>query len=189
MTFFPEFSVGWLDGWLLLLVWLAVFGFTIKLLPKDVVRKLYDESGWTPAQRTLTRIAKVLSLVMLVGLLFSRLRVDAVVFWVGLALYVLGLGVLVVALVHFAQMPEGKPATNGLYRYSRNPQWVGLVMLFLGATFATGSWLLVLLFAVTAVIYHFRILAEERSCLALYGESFEGYMKRVPRYFGLVRGG
>ena len=188
MTLFPEFGWGWLDGWLLLLVWLAVFGCTIKLLPKDVVRKLYDESGWTPAQRTLTRIAKVLSLVMLVGLLFSRLRVDAVVFWMGLALYGLGLGVLVVALVHFARMPEGKPATHGFYRYSRNPQWVGLVMVFLGATFATGSWLLVLLFAVTVGIYHFRILAEERSCLALYGESFAGYMKRVPRYFGLVRG-
>jgi protein-S-isoprenylcysteine O-methyltransferase Ste14 len=187
MTLLPEFGVGWLGGWLLLFVWLSVFGLTIKLLPKDVVRKLYDESGWTPAQRTLTRIAKVLSLVMLVGMLFARLRVDAAVFWIGLALYVLGMDVLVVALVHFAQMPEGEPATNGLYRFSRNPQWVGLVMVFLGATFTTGSWLLVLLFCVTAVIYHFRILAEERSCRALYGESFEAYMKRVPRYLGVVR--
>ena len=188
MTLLPEFGLGWLDGWLLLLVWLVVFGGTIKLLPKDVVRKLYDESGWTPAQRKLTRIAKVLSLVMLVGMLFAQLRVNTMVFWIGLALYVLGLGMLVVALVHFAHMPEGEPATNGLYRFSRNPQWVGLVMMFLGAAFTTGSWLLVLLFAVTVVIYHFRILAEERSCCALYGASFEAYMKRVPRYLGVVRG-
>ena len=188
MTLLPEFGLGWLYGWLLLFVWLAVFGLTIKLLPRDVVRKLYDESGWTPAQRTLTRISKVLSLVMLVGMFFSRLRADRAVFWIGLALYVLGMGVLVVALVHFAQMPEGEPATNGLYRFSRNPQWVGLVLVFLGATLTTGSWLLVLLFAVTAVIYHFRILAEERSCLALYGASFAAYMKRVPRYVGVIRG-
>ncbi len=187
MTLLPEFGVGWLGGWLLLLVYLIVFGGTVKSLPKDVVRKLYDRSGWTPTQRTLTRIGKVFSLLLMVGMLFARLRAGSGVFWFGLALYVLGLGVVVVALRQFAQMPEGEPATHGLYRFSRNPQWVGLVMMFLGAAFTTGSWLLVLLFCVTVMIYHFRILAEERSCRALYGESFEAYMERVPRYIGMSR--
>jgi protein-S-isoprenylcysteine O-methyltransferase Ste14 len=183
MTLLPDFGLDWLAGWLLLLVYLIVFGGTIKLLSKEVVRKLYDRSGWTPAQRTLTRIGKVLSLLLMVAMLFARLRVGGGVFWAGLALYVLGSAGLVVALVHFSQMPEGEPATHGLYRLSRNPQWVALVLMFFGAALATGSWLLVLLFAITVVIYHFRILAEERSCRALYGDSFGAYMKRVPRYF------
>jgi protein-S-isoprenylcysteine O-methyltransferase Ste14 len=30
---------------------------------------------------------------------------------------------------------------------------------------------------------HFRILAEEGTCLRQYGDSYRVYMERVPRYF------
>jgi protein-S-isoprenylcysteine O-methyltransferase Ste14 len=46
-----------------------------------------------------------------------------------------------------------------------------------------GSGLALLLFAISAGFYHFRILGEERACLASYGESYRNYMQSVPRYF------
>ena len=32
-------------------------------------------------------------------------------------------------------------------------------------------------------LMHNTTLAEERTCLAKYGESYESYMERIPRYF------
>ncbi len=36
---------------------------------------------------------------------------------------------------------------------------------------------------VTQGLYHFRVLGEERACLSSYGESYQDFMARVPRYF------
>jgi protein-S-isoprenylcysteine O-methyltransferase Ste14 len=35
---------------------------------------------------------------------------------------------------------------------------------------------------IASVFSHLRILAEEKSCLAQYGDSYQSYMQRVPRY-------
>ena len=32
-------------------------------------------------------------------------------------------------------------------------------------------------------IYHIQILEEEKACSALYGQAYQEYMLRVPRYF------
>jgi protein-S-isoprenylcysteine O-methyltransferase Ste14 len=87
-----------------------------------------------------------------------------------------------VALAAFARMAPGEPATSGLYRFSRNPQWVGLIFVYLGSCLAVGSWLNVLLMAMIVALYHVRILAEERSCLQLYGDAYRRYTEQVPRY-------
>jgi protein-S-isoprenylcysteine O-methyltransferase Ste14 len=182
MELFPQFGLGWLNGWILLVVFVAVFGAVLRALPKGVVTKLYDRSGWTSQQRTVTRIGKVVALVCTVLFVVVPLKVGHGVFWVGLAVFALGLVGLVVALIDYSHMSPGEPATKGLYRISRNPQWVALVVLYLGISLAVGSWLQVLLLVILAALYHVRILAEERSCIQLYGESYRRYMDQVPRY-------
>jgi protein-S-isoprenylcysteine O-methyltransferase Ste14 len=57
-----------------------------------------------------------------------------------------------------------------------------LVLVFVGACLAIGSWTALLLFAMAAVCYHVRILAEERSCLVKYGDAYRDYLAPVPRY-------
>ena len=79
--------------------------------------------------------------------------------------------------------PLNSPVTDGLYRISRNPQWVSLVLIFLGTTLMSGSWFVVGIVLLMAAVGHYRILAEEQSCLAQYGSSYQDYMDRVPRYF------
>jgi len=36
---------------------------------------------------------------------------------------------------------------------------------------------------IVGLIYHIQILDEEATCIKKYGESYRGYMKRIPRYF------
>jgi protein-S-isoprenylcysteine O-methyltransferase Ste14 len=63
--------------------------------------------------------------------------------------------------------------------------WVFLVLLvlvFVGACVAVGSWAALLTMVVTVLFGHFRILAEERACLAQYGDPYRDLLSRVPRY-------
>jgi len=183
MTLFPKLAAGWLNGWLLLVVYAVVFGAVVKSFPKDVVARLYDKSNWTHVQRVLTTIGKIISTLLFALLAFSPLRIGHPVFVIGSALFTLGLTGLVVALFEFKNAQPDQPATRGLYRVSRNPQWLMLVTIFVGASLAVGSWTALLVFAMAAACYHSRILAEERSCLEKYGGAYREYMTRVPRYF------
>ncbi len=183
MSFFPQLSIGWLNGWLLLAIYGIVFGAVVKSFPQEVVARLYDKSHWTERQRRLTLVGKALSSILFVLIAFSPLRIGQPIFVVGSALFALGLIGVVVALFNFKAAPPGQPATTGLYKISRNPQWVMLVVMFTGACLAIGSWAALLLLALAAICYHIRIRAEERSCLQHYGDDFRAYMERVPRYF------
>jgi protein-S-isoprenylcysteine O-methyltransferase Ste14 len=183
MTLFPRLSLDWPNGWILLVIYATVFGAVVKSFPQEVVDRLYDRSHWTPRQRRLTLVGKALSFALFVLVALSPLRIGRPIFVVGIIVFVLGLIGVVVALFNFKAAPPGQPATTGLYTVSRNPQWVMLMVTFIGSCLAVGSWTAVLLAVLAAVIYHVRILAEERSCLAHYGETYRAYMERIPRYF------
>lgn len=182
MTLFPELSIDWLNGWILLAIYGLVFGAVVRSLPKDVTARLYDKSNWTPSQRALTTVGKLFSAALFVILAFSPLQIGHPLLFIGSALFVLGLLGFVIALFNFSAAEPGRPATAGFYRISRNPQWVMLILVFLGGSLAVGSWAALLLFALAAACYHFRILAEERSCIARYGDTYRAYLTRVPRY-------
>ncbi|NIM95854.1 MAG: hypothetical protein GTO18_19310 [Anaerolineales bacterium] len=115
--------------------------------------------------------------------IFSPLKLGQPFSVLGLVLYSLGLIRFVVSLFNFKNAPLDRPVTDGLYRVSRNPQWLSFVLVLLGIGFAVGSWIVVILFSVRIVVNHFRILGEEEACLQQYGDDYREYIKRVPRYF------
>jgi len=127
-------------------------------------------------------VTKLAAFIFLTLIFLTPLRVGTSVLVMGMILYSLGFVLMVVALINFRNTPMGEPVTRGVYRISRNPQWVALVMVMLGIAIAIGLWTAIILAAVTMVAGHFRILAEEKACLEQYGESYRQYMERVPRY-------
>jgi protein-S-isoprenylcysteine O-methyltransferase Ste14 len=97
-------------------------------------------------------------------------------------LYVTG-AVLVFLSIHvFGQAPNDQPALDGPYRFSRNPQWVGLFFVLLGLAITSQSWLFVIIVLLIGVIYHIQILGEEEQCRAKYGFEYGRYLGTVPRY-------
>jgi len=81
-----------------------------------------------------------------------------------------------------------QPATavvaSGPYRFTRNPMYVGMIVVFVGlALLARIGWLLVVLPAVLAVMHWGVILREERYLARKFVAEYEGYRARVRRYF------
>lgn len=97
-------------------------------------------------------------------MVFTPLKPGTLVFLVGVLIYVAGYGSVVVALHYFKRTPAGQVVVTGPYRFSRNPQWVGLFLVLAGAAIMSGIWLYLGIILVVAVIYHLQILAEENAC-------------------------
>lgn len=183
MELFPALQIGWLNGWLLLCILYSIFGVLLLVFPKEVVRRLYDRSGWSRRQRVLTLTGKLMALVWFPLVIFTPLKIGTPLFVLGTVTFALGLAGFAVALFNFRNAPLDRPVTKGLYRISRNPQQFMLLVSAGGISVAIGSWLALLMLLLGLVFTHVKILAEETSCLRQYGDSYHCYMERVPRYF------
>lgn len=183
MELFPQLNLGWLNGWILLAFEFLIQGSLLMIFPKAVVSRLFDRSGWTQKQRFFIVIGKVFSLICLVLIVLTPLKMSSWLFPFGLALYILGLVGLVVSMFNFINTPSDQPVTQGLYRISRHPQIVSLFFIFLGISFAVGSWIVLIMLIISKLFQHFSILAEEEVCLQAYGDSYRNFMEEVPRYF------
>ncbi|MBU4457019.1 MAG: isoprenylcysteine carboxylmethyltransferase family protein [Nanoarchaeota archaeon] len=183
MEWLPEMKLGLLNGWLMLGSFYLVFGILMLLFPRAIVAKLFSVSGWSREQQILSAAGKPFSLACLGLLIFTPLKIGQGVFVVGSVLFLFGFAGMMMALFNFRNTPADQPVNQGLYRISRNPQWLTLATMFLGTCIAIGSWVAVILLLVATLFYHFRILGEERACLNRFGEPYKEYLKRVPRYF------
>ena len=183
MEFFPQLKLGWLNGWIVLVLLGLADGICFLAFPRDVVKRLWDRSGWSSKQVVLTVLAKLCALVCLALLVLTPLKLGTPLFWIGLAVTALGLAGVVAALLDFRNTPFDQPVARGLYRISRHPQTVMALVVLLGGAIAVGSWAVALALAVARVFGHFSIVAEEEVCSKHYGDSYREYMRRVPRYF------
>ena len=182
MELFPAMRWGWLNGWILASVLVLVFGVLLSGFSREIVTKLYDRSGWRPYQRVGSTLSKFGALACFVLFIGSPLKIGQGAFVIGSAVSVAGSFLMSAALLSYNRTPSGEMVTRGLYRVSRNPQWLGMAAMLLGACVAIGSWTAVMLWLASAVGYHFRILGEETACAAQYGAAYGDYQQRVPRY-------
>jgi protein-S-isoprenylcysteine O-methyltransferase Ste14 len=187
MVFLPELKLGWLNGWLYLAFFYTCFGIYLLSCSRGVVKKLYSIRGWEGRYYRLSIFGKPFSIAALVLIILSPLRVNTILFWVSTIVYIAGFVIMFTALFIYRKTPVDEGVTGGIYQYSRNPQWIGLVLIFIGTCISCGNGLALLMMSVGIVLYHFRILGEESACLRDYGQSFQDYMDSVPRYFGLAR--
>ena len=79
--------------------------------------------------------------------------------------------------------PSTTVVTNGLYRYSRNPIYVGVTALYLGLAFVANTWWALVLLVPVLIVMHWGVIArEERYLDAKFGEAYRGYRAQVRRW-------
>ncbi|MBN1437952.1 MAG: hypothetical protein JW929_00960 [Anaerolineales bacterium] len=180
---FPALSLGWLNGWVPLVLMALVDLGLFRILPKEVVARLYGRvkvEGW---QRVIAAIGNLVFTASLVLVVFTPLKIGDPVFAVGCIVSLAGLAGQVKSFLDFRDTPPDQPVTRGIYRISRHPQNVTSRVAALGICIAVGSWAAVTLWTVGNALCHWEKLAEEQTCLEQYGESYRQYLHKVPRYF------
>lgn len=109
---------------------------------------------------------------------------------VGTGLFLAGYYLRIAARGYKAELDPGAKAlaVKGLYALTRNPMYLGTLLIGLGITFLLLKWWLGLIFlSVYLIIYIPQIKKEEEKLSALFGPVFKNYCKSTPRFFPRVR--
>jgi|WetSurSiteA1Bulk_404760.scaffolds.fasta_scaffold12790_2 protein-S-isoprenylcysteine O-methyltransferase Ste14 len=106
--------------------------------------------------------------------------------WIGAAIALPGSLLRLWAAGH---IEKGRVLTQGgPYAFTRNPLYLGSLLMALGIILAGQGYWLLPAFAAFFVIFYFPVMkAEEQELLAGYGERFVGYSKRVPLFIPAFR--
>ena len=75
--------------------------------------------------------------------------------------------------------------TSGVYRFSRNPAFLGFDLVYLGLLLMFFNWALCALSCFAALMFHLQIVnVEEAFLLSAFGDEYLEYRKHVGRYVG-----
>lgn len=85
--------------------------------------------------------------------------------------------------VYFAK-DKTELVTTGIYRFSRNPAFLGFDLMYVGVLLLYGNLLTLCVSAFAIVMLHLQILQEERYLVKTFGAPYQEYCRRVSRYLG-----
>ena len=74
--------------------------------------------------------------------------------------------------------------TTGIYRFSRNPAFLGFDLMYVGVLLLYGNLLTLSFSAFAIVMLHLQILQEERYLVNTFGAPYQEYCRHVSRYWG-----
>ena len=117
---------------------------------------------------------------------------DGILTWIGFACFLCGAAIYFRCAWEFAVRGLGTPApiaptqylvTTALHRYIRNPMYVGIALAIVGEAVVYRSLSLIGYAAGMLFIVHlFVVLYEEPTLRRSFGESYEEYLRTVPRW-------
>ncbi|HEY4518494.1 MAG TPA: isoprenylcysteine carboxylmethyltransferase family protein [Candidatus Paceibacterota bacterium] len=107
--------------------------------------------------------------ILLIGLFFRL--------WASYTFYSNDLKVL-------ALKPQSKIVQSGPYRYTRNPLYVGIILILLGWTLILGSKAGLVAVVLSVILFHLDLtLSGEKELENKFGEEYRQYKLKVPRWF------
>lgn len=170
-----------MNGFLLLIPFMLIrFGF-LSLLNKEGLKRAALFAPLIGKEKVAYWLYQISNILIFAYLFFLTITTKSW-FYVGLAIYGLGILFCFASVLNFAKPAENGINLNGLYRISRNPMYVAYFIYFLGCVLLTQSLLLFVILIVFQISTHWIILSEERWCIKKFGEEYKNYMKEVRRY-------
>lgn len=108
------------------------------------------------------------------------------------ALLLLGVATIAAATIRFGRAhTEARPwrttttlVTSGIYRFTRNPMYLGMALVYAAIAVLLNSFTAVLLLPVLILIVQTQVIArEERYLAGKFGADYAAYRQRVARWF------
>ena len=190
MSWLPTFKIGLWNAWILMLY------FPLQSLIMIAVDKavgtgdIYKKMGDLPYEKREKRVYMIYLVVIILLIAFSvflPLKLGTIWFYAGLTIYLVGLAILLTAFVNVATTPMGQLFIKGLYHFSRHPLYLSGLIMNVGVGIASASWVFLLLSVVIMVLMDFQVVSEERGCLETYGDEYQEYLNKTPRWIGIPK--
>ena len=116
-----------------------------------------------------------------------------IVAWLAFPLWLIGAVILLWSFWNFLAQGRGTPApidppkelvAVGFYRYTRNPMYVGVLLVIIGHVLWFGFWNLLIYTVVIFLAFNtFVAYYEEPTLRKKFGAAYEDYCRQVPRWF------
>lgn len=159
-------------------------------------RKGVDMGGNPPIDKRVFRISKYGILIpwgCMVVCSWNPLLFDAetrdVFRWIALLLWISGFSLLFIGRFGLrdsfrigAPKEDTQLKVNGLFRYSRNPMYVGVSTTLLASVLYTRSPAILIIVLFIVAVHHWITLAEERYLLGTFGKQYAQYCRQVRQY-------
>lgn len=109
-------------------------------------------------------------------------------FPVGITMIIGGVGLVIWGLKTLSYQTSlglsGEFVEAGPYHISRNPQYIGFILLIIGYTILTNSWMVWICGLIGAGLFALTPRLEEPWLEERYGDSYKDYKQIVPRFLG-----
>ena len=178
MSFIPVFEIGLWNAWIFIIPLFVMHIINARVFAR---RGAGGQSG---------KILIVIFLIIHISPIFLPLKLNTIWFYTGLIFYIVGITMGFLAIYGFATTPIDKPVSKGIFRYSRNPMYLGGFIFFIGIGLVSVSSIYLLITLIWVVLLHVKdIPIEESECIKKYGKDYKEYMKRTPRWIGIPKAG
>ena len=104
-------------------------------------------------------------------------------------IFLLGIIFVVISIINLGKsirlgLPQNNTLfkTNGIYKFSRNPMYVGFNLFTIAAIIGTINIFIIIIGIYSILVYHFIILSEEKYLQERFGDEYKKYTKSVRRY-------
>jgi protein-S-isoprenylcysteine O-methyltransferase Ste14 len=185
------FELGLWNAWIFMLyvVFSNFLPFILagKVINKEVLKKLGADRPLSNNEKKLLNVYSLLFFAIIAYSIFLPLELGTVWFYAGFIIYLLGVIVETIAMLNFFTTAVDKPVNKGIYRFSRNPMYFAMFLIFLGTSIACVSLIFLILTAIFIILSHIVVVYEERFCTQKYGNSYREYLNRIPRWIGFPK--
>lgn len=183
MQLIPEFKIGIPNAWIF-----AVCFFLPPYLLMLLNKKAYNKGGNPPnvskGEKIIGYIATIIIYIAYLYSIFLSFKLETAWFYTGLFIFLIAVTILVIAGINFATTPIEKPATKGIYRYSRHPVYLSNFLALIGIGISTASWVILLAAIMFFILVSFVASSEEQHCKEKYGDIYKEYLNKTPRWIG-----
>jgi protein-S-isoprenylcysteine O-methyltransferase Ste14 len=193
-------SIIW-GGTIMLLAWIVTMFpvvFLVILFGGGSVfrRRNIDMDGKAPINRTIFVTSKYLIVVLWAAMVIhiwdvnlSFLEIPIIIKSISIALWIMGFSLLFAGRFNMGNSFRiGSPKentnlkTDGLFKFSRNPMYLGVFTTLLAVVLGTLNPILILIAIFIIAVHHRIVLAEEKYLAGEFGDDYRSYCGRVRRY-------
>ena len=180
MKLLPEFSLTFQNGfWLMVPLFLMRFVIP-RWITCDSLPKLEFFPETLGIERIFLTVYFITNTVIILSPLFMKLQPSSPLLIIGCMVYLVGCLFFLLSVIPFSK--DDAFTSEGIYRLSRNPMYIGYYLMFLGTGLLINSILFIALIQIYQIAVHFLVLSEERWCLNKFGATYMDYLNTVPRY-------